>query len=310
MLVDVSGPTGSRRLAIEVKGNGEPRFIRQAIYQLKANQRFVEDAYPVIMAPSLSPQATEMCRQAGIGYIDYYGNCHLQTDGIHIHIEGLGHKQRERRHQRTLFSPKAERVARVLLAMPEKAWKMQDLATTADVSLGQVANVKRALLDREWLDTTPTGIRLTAPMDLLSAWNEAYDFSKHRRHLYYSRNPLAEVEWAIGEVANRHHTRYALTGFSGAARIAPHVRYQRVMVYVDDNIQRFEEQLNLKPVTSGANVILIEPYDEGIFFRPPTPSAHPVVCNVQLYLDLMKQPDRGQEAAEFLLEQEIVPRWN
>ena len=54
---------------------------------------------------------------------------------------------------------------------------------------------------------------------------------------------------------------------------------------------------------SGANLELIEPYDEGVFYDVRKVNGLNVVSPVQLYLDLSSRPGRGAEAAEFLLDQ-------
>ena len=73
----------------------------------------------------------------------------------------------EKRDLRSLYSPKAERVLRVLLTAPKQRWKTQDMAQTAQVSLGQVAHVKKFLADREWQKTDLTGMGLSNPSALL-----------------------------------------------------------------------------------------------------------------------------------------------
>jgi hypothetical protein len=65
----------------------------------------------------------------------------------------------------------AEKV-RQLFSAPIRSWKMQLLAEEAGVSLGQVANVKRLLLEREWIKSGGDGFQLIAPDKLLSEWSE------------------------------------------------------------------------------------------------------------------------------------------
>jgi hypothetical protein len=53
-----------------------------------------------------------------------------------------------------------------MLTKPRRAWKITELAQAVDVSLGQVANVKKLLADREWLassdvDSGPNILLLT-----------------------------------------------------------------------------------------------------------------------------------------------------
>ena len=52
---------------------------------------------------------------------------------------------------------------------------------------------------------------------------------------------------------------------SAAARTAPAVRYQRVFAYVACPAEDMASALELKEVSSGANVTLLSPYDAGVF---------------------------------------------
>jgi hypothetical protein len=65
----------------------------------------------------------------------------------------------------------------------------------------------------------------------------------------------------------------------------------------------------LKPVTSGANVSLLAPYDAGVLAGEKKVDGIRVVSPVQLYLDLKSFRGRGEEAAQALLEQVMEPSW-
>jgi hypothetical protein len=69
------------------------------------------------------------------------------------------------------------------------------------------------------------------------------------------------------------------------------------------------EKLELKAVDSGANVSLLQPYDEGVFYGTQKTDGVQVVSPIQLYLDLRHIHGRGEEAAAALLEQVIKPVW-
>ncbi len=103
--------------------------------------------------------------------------------------------------------------------------------------------------------------------------------------------------------------KYALTGFSGAARLAPAVRYQRVTAYVEKTEEDLVSLLNLKEVPSGANVSLLTPYDEGVFYGVREIEGIRIACPVQIYLDLWGFRGRGEEAANAVLEKVIRPQW-
>lgn len=68
-------------------------------------------------------------------------------------------------------------------------------------------------------------------------------------------------------------------------------------------------RLHLKAVSSGANVSLLTPYDEGVFYGARDCEGIRVVSPVQLYLDLHGFRGRGEEAAKVLLEEVITPQW-
>jgi len=129
-------------LLVRFQTSGQPRWARLAAFELKAAMSEMTDTYGVFSAPYISPQAADICRNAGIGYFDLAGNCYLSFGGVYIHKAGSANPFGEKRDLRSLYSPKAERVLRVLLTAPRQRWKTQELAQTAQVSLGQVANVK------------------------------------------------------------------------------------------------------------------------------------------------------------------------
>jgi hypothetical protein len=81
------------------------------------------------------------------------------------------------------------------------------------------------------------------------------------------------------------------------------------MAYVSGVTEEIERDLKLKRVTTGANVSLMIPYDEGVYYRSKVFDGVRVVSPIQLYLDLKGYRGRGEEAAEALLERVILPSW-
>jgi hypothetical protein len=311
-LVKLSLPSGEKTLVGEAKNNGQPRLAKQAVYQLSRYREKYPDAYAIFIAPYISPQAEQVCQQEGVGTLDLAGNCNLCFDQIYIKQEGKPNPFGIRRDLRSLYSPKASRVLRVLLSNPKKSWKVQELATEAGVSLGQVSNTKKLLSDREWIRAEFEGIRLSEPQALLTEWAENYSYRKNKVHDFYSLKSPAEVEAEVAEACRDKRIPYALTSFSGAARLAPSVRYQRTFAYAQDAAEQIEDlarQLSLKSVPSGANVTLLTPYDKGVFYGAREIDGFQVASAIQVYLDLRGFRGRGEEAANTLLEQVIRPAW-
>jgi hypothetical protein len=302
---------GRRRkvLLVEARTSGEPRFAREAVNSLQLRRNRFPNAAAVFVAPYISPRGAEICRAADVSYVDLAGNCAIGFDQVFIRREGQKNPLARRRALRSLFSPRAERVLRVLLTDPRKHWKMQQLAVEAQVSLGLVANVKRLLLDREWIRAGKTGIVLGEPRALLDDWATAYDPARSTPRSFYSFKEPREVEAALTLLCQSRGVLYALTGFSAAARLAPFVRTQQAEAYLAGAIEDIAASLQLREVASGANVRLIEPYDEGVFYGSSTIDGIPLVAPVQAYLDLRSTKGRGEEAAAFLLQEAIIPRW-
>ena len=119
----------------------------------------------------------------------------------------------------------------------------------------------------------------------------------------------AQIEADLVEYCSSRNVKYAFTGFSGAARLALAVRYQRAMAYLKDLEEDVVSQLALKEVDSGANVSVFIPYDEGIFYGVREIDGAQVASPVQVYLDVRTFRGRGEEAAQVLLEQVIGPSW-
>lgn len=296
-----------RWIVCEFKNNGQPRLARTAIDQLLRYVQNIPQAYPVFAAPYISPRSAEICREQGVGYIDLAGNCRLTFDNVYIFKEGKENPYSVKRDLRSLFSPKAERILRVLLSNPNMKWKTEELAKTAEVSLGQVSNVKKLLADREWIDLSD--FRLKEPRKLMDEWSAAYRSQRNKRIDYYSLEKVNELESSIAEMCEDMGISYALTGFSAAARRIPMVRYQRATVYVTENVEGLVEGLGLKTVNSGANLSIWTPYDNGVLFGAEEIEGIKLVSAVQNYLDLKGDRGRGEEAAAALLEGVIEKLW-
>ncbi len=309
LAIDVRTPSVRKRLVLETKASGEPRLARAAVNQLLLYRERYEDVYGVFVAPYISPKAAQICWDEGIGYLDLSGNCRLSFNSIFIEREGKPNKFAEKRDLGTLYSPKATRVLRMLLCEPGRRWMVTDLAETADVSLGLASNVKKLIGDREWIQTGKRGFVLSRPMELLKEWSENYSFQQNRVRDYYSLQAPAKLESALAAFCTERDVRYALTSFSAAARMAPAVRYHRAFAFVDCPAEDIASALGLKEVSSGANVMLLMPYDAGVFAAGGEYDGIRTVCPIQAYLDLVTFKGRGEEAAAAILEEVIRQQW-
>jgi hypothetical protein len=328
--LQVSGT--QKRLLIECKSTGEPRFVRDAVLRLDRQRQDDPKAYAVFMAPYISPEAAALCAEENIGYIDFSGNCHFSTPPLFIHKEGHPNRYLEQRPLRSLYSPKSERILRTLLALhdPKKSWSperlskesdlssgkprdwtLQDLTEDAEVSLGLVSKVCRRLVDKEWMAPDYGWSYLNKPLELLNDWAQNYRFDRNKERFFYSMDDISELETKLGAMSKEEPVTMALASFSAASQLAPMVRHQRAYAYViPQRMPEVIDALKLKEVSTGHNLVLLEPYDEGVLHHTKLIHGVRVTHPVQTYLDLISSKTRGEEAAEFLLSQVIKKAWN
>lgn len=303
-------PDYDQLLVIEIKSTGQPKPVRDGVNQVLRYKELYPDSYGVIVAPYISTRSASICLKEEVGYLDFAGNCFLSFQQVYIRMEGQPNPYGQERSLRSLYAPKASRILRVLLANPiEKIWKVKELCKESNVSIGLVSNVKKLLDEREWIEDYDVGFSLSDPGALLREWSDNYSYRNNRVRDFYSLKKISEIESQIAEACSESDIEYALTGFSGAARMAPAVRYQRVMSYVGEGIDRLSRRLELKEVGSGANISLLDPYDEGVLYGCEEVDGILVASPIQVYLDLKGFRGRGEEAAEALLEQVIIPKW-
>ena len=299
----------TRLLLVVVKRTGQPRVARDAVNQLLRYQSRFPETYCVFSAPYITEAAGKIATDDGVGYVDLAGNCRLCFDNVYIRRSDWPNPAAERRELRSLYSPKAERILRVLLSEPRRTRKIEPLAAEAQVSLGLASKVKRLLEDREWLIREADGFRLTQPDNLLADWARNYKYSRNVVQDFYSLDSIPQMESKLAQVCEDAGCDYALTGFSAGARMAPMGRYQRATAYVSGRIDEVARRMGLKRVTSGANISLIEPYDEGVFLGVQCVDGIRIVSAIQAYLDLLNFHGRGEEAAEAILDEVIKPTW-
>ncbi len=299
----------SKKLILEIKSIGQPRQIREAVNQLIRFTSERPDFYGIIGAPYISPAASKICEKEGIGYLDLAGNCRLVFDTVYIVREGASNPFVKKRDLRSLYSPRATRVLRVLLNDPKTDWKTQALANAAEVSIGQVANIKKLLKDREWIIEEKEGFRLKSPSDLLEEWSKNYSFRTNEVRDFYCMSGIAEIEAKLAKTCNHRKVNCALTGLAGAARVHPGIRYQRTIFYVSEISDDLIAKTGLKAVSSGANVTLLIPYDEGVFNGSKVYEDIPVVSPIQIYLDLRNFKGRGEEAAQLIYDKVLRKLW-
>ena len=300
-------------LIVEVKSNGAPRFVRSGVYQLEscvARMRRSGEAnsgrrlIPMLVSAYLSPESRAICLDHDTAYLDLVGNARLAFDTVYIDRAVAERPVSETRALRSIFTPKAAAILRVLLREPGRAWRVADLAAQARASYGHVSNVRKALLAREWIELGDDGVVLVQPDVLLQTWRESYRRPAGESVTGYTHLHGTQLDERLRGTLNPHPERpralYAL--HSAAQWLAPFGRGATHTLYADEpGAEALKEALKLTHAARGANVVLLTPTDESLFDDATEP-APKVFCTspIVTYLDLWTGSDRDREAAEHL----------
>ncbi|SCW43540.1 Transcriptional regulator, AbiEi antitoxin, Type IV TA system [Pseudomonas sp. NFACC08-1] len=309
-IVEIATSGKSRSLVCEVKASGQPRFVNAAILQLRDYVTAWDiDVTAIVIAPYLSPAARQACREKGVGYLDLEGNAWISFDGVFIDRQVADKPPAEHRELKSLFKPKSAQILRAMLREPAHAWRVIELSEAASTSLGQVSNVRTALLDREWGQVTSNGFFLCDPQALLDAWVEAYEPPSGERKKFYTTLHGSALENAARSVIGEQSCgRTLFSSFSAAQWLAPYARVGTHYFYADsEGLDKLIEALQLVPAAKGENVVITVPRDEGLLLD--TVEAAPgVLCTspVQTYLDLTVAGERAKEAAEYLRQEKLT----
>ncbi len=298
----------TQRFCVNVKSNGEKRFVNQFIWM--ASQHHDEHCY-VFMAPYISEASAELLYQGKYSYIDLSGNCYVLAKRMVLHYAGNKNKYVDKKTKKKYLEKSSEAtsaILRTMLADYDAWWQVYTLAEKTQKAIGTVSNVKSFLRERDWIEEAEDGrFRLKNAKEFLYAWAKDYHLKDDRKFEFYSLDSIAEIEQQIAKWNQSHDGSALLGGFSSAARYAPTVRYKKVDVYVEP--QAFDEfimDMDLQKVESGGNVCIIIPHDNTpcMFYQKIVDDL--VVSPVQAILDLLGNAARGEEAADAIILKKFV----
>lgn len=316
------------RFIVQARRYFWPRDVLQAIGAFSVWKKDFPEHQPIVVGELVPQSSRRLLREQGVAYFDLRGNAWVKFGPVLLDRELPDPRTINRPEQSApmnrLVSRKSSRLLRVLLEDRETTWTLPALSRAAKVSLGLTWQVTRRLTHEGWMEKRRGAIRLIAPGNLLDFWAQHYDFTRHTAYRFYApiRSLDELVERLSQHLAGNKYVQYAFTGPAGALLVAPYVRFATYHMYVSgrrpaDGDIKIQEQdgavrgrellvgaLDLRPVDQGgANVVLLEPHDEGVFDRLQYPRNISTVCNTQLYLDLVTYPGRGREQAAYLREQ-------
>lgn len=309
IMAHVRTPAGPKVLLVQIQDNGQTRLVREAIGEILKYRETYADAYGVVMVPHITPRAAGLCKQEGIGYLDFSGNALLSFDSVFVSKTGRSVVLRKRKGFRSWFSPRAERVVRGLLMHPGRLWKIQELANEAMVTPYQALTIKNLLAQRQWVQDEPQGFRLVRPDLLLDEWSSNYLPRRTTERRFASSKTVLELETALAAVCKEQCIPYALMGYSAAMRFDPFLHHSGLSAYVLSDLSKIISALELSEASKNGNVSLRVPYDEAVLLGVEQFDHARVTSPLQTYLDLINADGRGEKIAYTVFQSFIKPKW-
>jgi hypothetical protein len=235
-----------------------------------------------------------------MGFLDLTGNIRFALTSPALFIDARGadvDPNRKERASRTLRGGKAGRIVRMLLDRKNPPG-VRELAETAGVNAGYVSRVM-ALLDRQALIERKGRGRIVSvdwPL-LLERWaQDAPLTTRGKQTLCLDPRGISATTSRLAEAG----LRYAVTGSLAVSGIAP-VAVARLLVVYVNSANEAVPALDLRITERGANVMLIEPEDDGVYEGSFLKDGLRVVAVSQAAADLLTSPGRGPAEADALI---------
>jgi len=259
---------------------------------------------PMLVARYLSSQQQRALQERGISYADATGNLNLISDDPLILVSDRGASADPWRGPgRPTTSLKGLPAAKLVRALADfvPPYSVADLADLAGASLGAAYRLSDYLVGEGLLTRAERGpITEVDWPELLRRWSQEaryLDTSTTRRFLE-SRGIDSLID-KLGKQASSQ--RYAVSGSLATQPYAPYAEARLGLIYTEDPAMLASE-IGLRPVDSGANVILAAPRSPVVFERTSTWRDVTIVAPSQAVADLLGGPGRNPAEGEFLLD--------
>jgi hypothetical protein len=299
-ILDVTGPDGAKvRLSVEAT----PGLVPRAVADLKARLGGFSSDPGLVVSPFLTRSTRDRLRAEHLNFLDLTGNVRLvlARPGLYVETQGAERDPSPKRQPgRSLRGTKAARIVRALCDFPPP-FPISALADQATVDISYASRMAEWLSREALLQRRPRGrVEAVDRPALIRRWAQDYEvLTNNEARAYLDPRGVEHLVRTLADGALRG--RYAVTGSIAANRIAPIAPARLAMVYVDD-VESAAAALNVRPTETGANLMLLTPFDDVVFERTWTDGHLTIVAPSQAAVDLLTSPGRAPSEAEAVLE--------
>lgn len=296
-IVEFSTERRKHRFCAEVKT--VDRFETPAILKARGDIRHEP---PMLVAPYISREVGEHCRQLGLPFIDTAGNTYLEAPGLLVYVVGQPRPAENRRDYYGALNPAGLKLTFALLCRPRLLDEnYRTIATEAGVALGTVSSDMKDLEVRGFFDLKkhPHIRPLLDPERMLEEWVTHYPVTLRPKLV------LGRFQAEPGHLHQVDLVRQkALWGGEPAAqKLTQHLKPARFTIYTREPIANLIAAGRMRAAENG-NVEILERFWP---FGPPDNDLPDVVPPILAYADLLASHDgRNAEVARMIYEQRIA----
>jgi hypothetical protein len=254
----------------------------------------------ILFARYASTMARKRLREAGVSYLDLTGNAWISIDRPAVFIERHGadtDPDPPRRGVRSLKGAKAARIVRALCDWRSPVG-VRELARRTGTNPGYVTRVLSLLEDEDVIVRDPDGaVAEVRWRELIGRWSVDYSLTGTNRAVsFLSPRGLSQLQDRLASFDGL----YALTGSFAVPSGAQVLPGWLLSCYVSD-VGAAADTLDVRPTDRGANVLLVEPFDELVFARTRKEGGLTTVALSQCAVDLLTGGGRDPAQADALM---------
>jgi len=254
----------------------------------------------IVFTRFASQMARERLRSAAVSFLDSTGNAWISLSRPAVFVERQGAETDPDPPRREVQSLKGAKAARIVRGLCD--WRpplgVRELARRTGANPGYVTRVLSLLEEEDVIARGDRGKVIEVRwQDLLRLWSRDYSVAGTNRAVpYLAPRGLPQLRDRLASFDDR----YAVTGQFAVppeAEVAP----GRVLSCYVTSAEMAAKELDLRPTQSGANVVLLEPFDELVFERARESEGLVTVAMTQCVVDLLTGGGREPAQADALM---------